>query len=278
MSIPYFEQPHLGPFHAFGALVAAAVLFGTHVLQKRATHERLDPELASRQVFWVLVSGFIGAHLVHSLVYFPSETLEDPISILKVWEGISSFGGFLGAVVGLVLFSRRDEFRALSMTVRWRYIDVVAYAFVMGWAFGRAGCTVAFDHPGSVTTFFLGFTDKAGDVRHNLGLYEALYFVPLMGLFWLLGRKVRRFGPGFFAGLVPVLYAPFRFSIDFLRHVDVRYGGLTPAQWGCFAVFGAGLFVMVRSRRLVAVEASEPEPEAAPASRGGGGKGKKKKR
>lgn len=51
-----FEIPalHLGPItlHAFGALVALAVLVGTWVLRRRAQAEHLDPELAGRMVMW----------------------------------------------------------------------------------------------------------------------------------------------------------------------------------------------------------------------------------
>lgn len=263
MHVPYFEQPHLGPIHAFGVLVAAAVTVGTHVLQKRASHEWLQPQLALRLVYWVLAGGFIGAHLVHVFVYFPEQTLEDPLLILQVWKGISSFGGFLGAVVAIWAFARRDEFRALPVATRWRYVDVVAYAFVMGWVLGRAGCTVAFDHPGLETRFFLGFENADGEVRHNLGLYEVLYFLPLMALYWRLGRRPRRWGPGFLAGLLALLYVPVRFALDFLRHVDVCYEGLTPAQWGCFAAAAAGLYVMWRAGRL---EAGEGGAKAAVAS------------
>ena len=42
--------------------------------------------------------GYIGAHLVDRFVYFPGETLANPISILKFWEGLSSFGGFVGSI------------------------------------------------------------------------------------------------------------------------------------------------------------------------------------
>lgn len=261
MAIPYFSPPHLGPFHAFGALVATAVLVGTHVLQRRAEHERLNPELAARLVFWVLIGGFLGAHLVHCFVYYPKETFENPITILKVWEGISSFGGFVGAVGAIYAFSRRAEWQRLPLPTRWRYIDTVAYAFVMGWIFGRAGCTVAVDHPGSPTTFVLGFERADGTVIHNLGLYEALYFIPLAGLFWMLGRTPRGFGPGFFTGLIALLYGPVRFGLDFLRTADVLYGGLTPGQWGSIAVSLAGVYVIWRAGQLERQEASLPASE-----------------
>jgi phosphatidylglycerol:prolipoprotein diacylglycerol transferase len=245
--IPYFEQPNIpmGPLtiHGFGLMVAAAVLVGTWILRRRAVLEGLEPMLAQQLVTWVLVAGFLGAHLVDRFVYFPRETLADPMSILRLWEGLSSFGGFLGAVVGILLFLRGHSLGGHS----WRYLDVVAFAFPFGWVFGRLGCFMAYDHPGSPTNFLLGQRYRDGVIRHNLGLEEALYTVVLAGLFAAIGK--RRRGPGFYVGALAILYAPFRFSLDFLRKIDVRYLGLTPGQYGSLLVMVAGVAILAASRR-----------------------------
>jgi phosphatidylglycerol:prolipoprotein diacylglycerol transferase len=279
LAFPYFEQPSLklGPltFHAFGALVALAVLFGTWILRRRSVEEKLSPEVSAQMVFWVLVAGFLGAHLVDRLVYFPHDTFERPITILKVWEGISSFGGLLGGAVGAALFIRQSK---MNRVARWRYLDAIAYAFVFGWIFGRLGCTVAFDHPGTPTDFFLGEVYRDGVQRHNLGLYEAIYFVPLSAVYWAVGRKRR--APGFFVALLCVLYPPVRFGFDFLRTIDVRYLGLTPAQWGSIAFVILGFFLFAYGRKLAAAEAAGEtvETPSAAAAKKGSSSGKKKRR
>jgi phosphatidylglycerol:prolipoprotein diacylglycerol transferase len=252
--IPYFDQPSLPlgiiTIHAFGVLVAAAMLVGMRMVRRRAQGDGLDPLLADRLVTWILLGGFIGAHLVDRLIYFPAETLARPVSLLRFWEGLSSFGGFLGAIVGAALFFRRT-----ASEQRWRYLDAVAYGFPFGWIFGRLGCFVAFDHPGAPTKFFLGEMYRDHVVRHNLGLEEALYTVLIALLFHLLGRRGRR-PPGFYVGLLAIVYAPVRFLFDFLRIVDVRYGGLTPGQWGALAVMGLGVFILVRAYKKGEAEAS----------------------
>jgi phosphatidylglycerol:prolipoprotein diacylglycerol transferase len=61
-----------------------------------------------------------------------------------------------------------------------------------------------------------------------------------------------------------VTYAPVRFLLDFLREQegegvlggDPRYGGLTPAQWGCFGLLLLGSYFL----RM----ASRPESATAP--------------
>jgi phosphatidylglycerol---prolipoprotein diacylglyceryl transferase len=253
--LPYIEQPHLSIFglftiHAFGVLVAVAMLVGMRMVRRRAAADGLDPMLADRLVTWILIGGFIGAHLVDRLVYYPGQTLEDPWSLLKFWQGLSSFGGFGGAIVGAVLFFRRE-----AGAERWRYLDAVAYGFPFGWIFGRTGCFLAFDHPGSPTHFFLGEVYRDNVVRHNLGLEEALYTILIAALFYLLGRQPRR-APGFYVGLLPIVYAPVRFLFDFMRKDDVRYLGLTPGQWGAIAVIAVGILILVRAQKKGEAEAS----------------------
>jgi len=245
--IPYFAQPQfsLGPItiHAFGVLVACAVLVGMSIVKRRAAAQGVSEQAIARFLGWVLMGAFAGAHLFDRLVYFPAETLADPTSLLRFWESLSSFGGFLGGSVGAVLFFRKH---AAPGSV-WSYVDSFAYGFPFGWILGRTGCFVAYDHPGRPTAILIGQMYKDGIVRHNLGLYEAIYTIGIAALFHLAGRRPRF--PGFFLGLFMVLYAPFRFAADFLRIGDVRYHSLTPGQYGCIVLGLAGAAVLIKGRR-----------------------------
>ncbi|MEC8423213.1 MAG: hypothetical protein VX000_05510, partial [Myxococcota bacterium] len=60
--------------------------------------------------------------------------------------------------------------------------------------------------------------------------------------------------PGFFTASFCVMYAPIRFILDFLRNgdlrgADVRWAGLTPAQWGMIGMFLAGAAMVVYLRK-----------------------------
>ena len=227
----------------------------------------------------MVLSGFVVAHLYSVLAYFPREAMEDPLLLLKFWEDISSFGGFAGGLLGLWLFFRFKA-RDVDAATRLRYLDVIAYAFPFAWAIGRLACTVAHDHPGTVTTFPLGISLKSAEAQtyinafyreagrlaelpptaelakmafHDLGWYEFLYMSCLMvPAFLALDRKPRP--PGFFLVAFPLLYVPARFTLDFLRISDARYFGLTPGQYAGIAVFLAAVFFMVRIGRRKAKE------------------------
>jgi phosphatidylglycerol:prolipoprotein diacylglycerol transferase len=282
--IPYFPQPeyHLfGPLtiHAFGTIVAVAVIVGWRMVVARTCAKGLDPELVQDLLSYVVLSGFVVAHLYSVLAYFPREVMKDPLLLLKFWEDISSFGGFVGGLLGLWLFFHFKG-RDVDASTRLRYLDVIAYAFPFAWAIGRVACSLAHDHPGTITTFPLGislespgaqnyiafFYLEAGRLMelppqavlakmafHDLGWYEFLYTLCLMvPAFLALDRKPRL--PGFFLIAFLLLYVPARFFLDFLRIGDARYLGLTPGQYAGIAVFLAAIFFAVRIAPLKAKE------------------------
>jgi phosphatidylglycerol---prolipoprotein diacylglyceryl transferase len=246
--IPYFEQPklHLGPItiHAFGVLVALGILLAFRLIRWRAPRLGLDGALAERLAMRMVIVGFICAHVIDRLAYFPRDVLARPWSLLFIWESISSFGGFVGATLVAVWFVRSQPDKALG----WRYLDLIAWAFPAAWLLGRAGCAVAYDHPGYPTTFFLAQRYSDHVVRHNLGLYEALCTIPLVALFGWLGRGKAQ-PPGLFVGLLALVYAPVRFLLDTLRWDDARYFGFTPGQYGAVLLAVVGAVILLRASR-----------------------------
>jgi phosphatidylglycerol:prolipoprotein diacylglycerol transferase len=276
-AIPYVQIPDLTlvPAHAFGAFPAARIAlkpFGTLVAlglyagssaalayaRRRAVSERVLTSFLT----WIVVSSFFFGHVLDTLSYYPQQALRDPWSLLRLWEGLSSFGGFTGCVLGA--FAWRVWYRTPILP----YADVVASCFPLSWTFGRTGCSIAHDHPGvhSSAWFAVRYPDGG---RIDLGLLELAITVPLMLVFlWLQRGRPRPWG--FFAGVMCTYYAPLRFALDFLRERagvseggliaggDARYFGLTPAQWGCLPLFAIGLALLVRLPR------QSTEPPAVP--------------
>lgn len=279
-AIPFFQLrvyevdiPGVGtlPIDPWATLVCIGFVVGLEMARYRAIKLGLDVrDIVDGAVFTVLM-GFGIAHIVTVLFYFPERLTEDGIwSILRVWEGFSSTGGFLGAVIGAALF-----YKVIRKRDALRHADVICYGFPFGWFFGRLGCAVVHDHIGAETTFPLAMqfpdTHFAAGLRHELGLYEAVYMIPVMAAFWWLGRRDRP--PGFFLALFAVAYAPIRFVLDFLRNSDLsahdlRYVGLTPAQYGMVALLAAGLGLLwwLRGRPFEPhpMDGSRPEPAPAP--------------
>ncbi len=240
--------------HPFGILVAAGVILGAFVAERRARRVGLEPMAVSGLSGHVIVAGFVVGHVFDALAYHPDVVRERPWFVLEIWNGLSSFGGFLGAIVGALVWMRRHGLGLVAI----RYAsDPIAFSFPFGWLFGRIGCFLTHDHPGRVTMFPLGVADyEVGyppyQVRHDLGLYEVLWCLAMIPLFLVLGRRARP--RGFFLGLLPVLYAPIRFGLDFLRATDLdtsdpRYLGLTPGHYAAVVLFVLGAMVLFRTWR-----------------------------
>ncbi len=254
--------------HGFGILVASGFLAGAHLAQRKCRRDGLDPEVINKLLFWVVAGVFIGGHLGHALMYDPAHYWENPQELLHVWQGLSSFGGFAASALFVGIFLKR------SKVPFWPFADVIAYGLSLGWFLGRMGCTAAHDHPGRVSEFFLAIpgmcptTTARGGVDcfvacHDLGFYEALFTLAMLLVFLWLDRKPRF--TGFYLGWMITAYAPVRFGMDFLRHpsTDVRYFGLTPAQYGCIIMLALGFYVLAIRRNKPTI------PEIVAAARGG---------
>lgn len=266
--LPYFAQPtlELGPLtlHAFGVIVAAALLLGMEVGRRRlaAVGASLGAD-DERLVWYVVGGGLLGAHWFSLIFYFPETLLNDPWSLLRIWEDLSSFGSMVGGLIGVALFLRQR--RRMTARQRWLLIDVVVYAFALALTLGRLACTVAHDHPGTVTDFPLAISLQSDAARafitdvyaaagraaelppaadlatlgfHDLGWYELIYLAVVVtpAMIWAARRRP---APGSLLLLFITLYMPARFLLDFLRVSDAHYYGLTPAQWAALAFLAA---------------------------------------
>lgn len=250
----------------FGALVATGVYLGAYLTLKRAKRIGLSERAMASFIAWVVGLGFVGGHVLDELFYYPERLVRDPLSLFKLWDGLSSFGGFTGAFIGMLIWRKRYGVPVLP------YADNVMSMLPVGWALGRTGCATAHDHPGVRSDAWLAVQFPGGG-RFDLGLLEMLLTLPLMVAFLVLARKPRPWG--FFSAIACVSYAPIRFALDFLREhaavpgdlhgaIDPRYFYLTPAQWECFALLGLGLVLLRRLLRRVA-DGGGFEPALVPA-------------
>jgi phosphatidylglycerol:prolipoprotein diacylglycerol transferase len=249
--IPWFNIQFpsiLHYIHMFGILVATGILVGARLTRNRGRELGLQDENVASMITFTLLCGFLFAHIFDVFAYQtagPSPTLWQ---ILNPLGGLSSYGGFVGAVSGLVIWCKRRGQKIMP------YADSLAYGLAAGWLFGRLGCFSAHDHPGRLTTFWLSLNygnHYPGGIRHDLGLDEAIWAALMTLLFALLSRRKRPLG--LYLALLTTCYAPVRFCLDFLRATDLsesdpRYFGLTPAQYGSIAVLFVGIAVLIWMR------------------------------
>ena len=269
--LPAFNLPPLElfgvVFKPFHLLILAAVVGGHLLGLRRARQTGLDEKIMADGNILCMATGFVGAHLVALVFYHPERILEDPLILLAIWNGMSSFGGLIGAYVGARVYYRRKG------TYLTTYADAKIFGFVPVWMIGRLGCTITFDHPGTITSFFLGMSNKVGMpkdhfgfysggvVRHNLGFYELLLTAGLTLVLNLTGNY-QPF-PCFHCALMLLLYCPARFGFDFLRVKDKLYMGLTPGQYLSMGGLALAAYLIHHGRTFKARHAQDNEDQDA---------------
>ena len=232
----------------------------------------MTAEQVERLLTWVIIGVILGGRVGFVLFYQPGYFLENPASILRVWEGGMSFhGGFLGVVVAGVVFCRREGIPMLKAA------DLMALAAPTGLFLGRIAnfinaelwgrqtdlpWGVAF--PGEAAQTCAGITDICA--RHPSQLYEAVMEGLLLGsaLLYLAWRRGWLKTPGRITGLFLAGYGTARFLVEFVRQPDaqfVSFGnplglafhiggyGLTMGQALSLPMVAVGLWFLLRSSR-----------------------------
>jgi len=256
----------------FGFLVGLGVVVGEHYAAKRAKAFGYDAALFRSFIFWEMFVGIFFAHAVDAIFYHPDTLARHPLGIFRVFDGLSSFGGFLGAIIGAIGWSSLTWKKgAVLPSLREHRLPLLPFteatvpAFVLTFTFGRLGCALVHDHPGAlaergapfavawpidendgVHTVFGPFHIVHGSVtRYDLGLLELLFLLFMCAA--VIATWKRRLPLGTYIAMVALSYSPVRFCMDFLRlregpDADARYGALTFAQYACIAFFTCGVY------------------------------------
>lgn len=227
-------------WYALGYIVGIAI--GWWIIRMAITRPRLwtggEPAMTKAQleelVTWMVAGIIIGGRLGFVLFYQPAYYLENPLDIVKLWQGGMSFhGGFLGVVVGVILFSRKFGLVTASVA------DLLAIAtppalglvrsanFINGELWGRptdAPWGVIFPGPAAQSCA----TAAGPCARHPSQLYEAgleglLLTIILLTLAFAAGWLKR---PGMLAGLFFLGYGLARMFVEVFRQADPQF--ITP--------------------------------------------------
>jgi len=211
-----------------------------------------QPEDIDDFLVWATLGVVLGGRLGYVLFYKFSYYLDNPIAILKVWQGGMSFhGGLLGVLVATVLFVRRRDLRLLPLA------DVIACAAPIGLFLGRLANFVNGELFGRVTDvpWAMVFPRGGPFPRHPSQLYEAgMEGILLFVVLHLLWRwEAVRLRSGFLTGAFLAGYAAARAVGEMFRQPDAYIGylvgGTTMGQWLSAPMLVVGLILMVRAKR-----------------------------
>ncbi|MEL6773281.1 MAG: prolipoprotein diacylglyceryl transferase [Pseudomonadota bacterium] len=206
----------------------------------------MTPAQPEELLTWMVVGVVGGGRLGFVLFYNPLHYLSNPLQIFAVWEGGMSFhGGFLGVILGVILYCRRNGIPVLQAG------DAVALAAPAGIFFGRIANFINGELWGRQTEVSWGMVFPAvpqaywgGPVnlpRHPSQLYEAATEGLILGLvmWWLAMSRGWLKHPGALIGVFFIGYGAARSFVENFRQGNIEY--VTPDNpWGQVIRFGLG--------------------------------------
>jgi len=190
--------------------------------------------------FWMMAGVLIGSRLFEILIWEPSYYLNNPIEIIKFWNGGMAFhGGMIGIVIATLLLAKKKKWNWQKFA---KIADMVATPVMLGVALGRIGNFINGELWGRVTDVKWCFKFSGADgCRHPVQLYAAGKRLIVFG--WLLFLHYRKeFKPGFIFWNFILWENVGRLIVDFWRE-DTLHWGLSTGQWTSIIIILPTLYI-----------------------------------
>ena len=188
------------------------------------------PDQADSLLTFLIIGVIIGGRLGYVIFYNFGYYLQNPIDILRVWDGGMAFhGGFIGVILAVLIYFR------LNSIPLWSGADLVAIVTPPGLFFGRLANFVNAELWGRPTEVPWGviFPGELAQLcpeivgpcaRHPSQLYEAgleglLLFLLLVSIVYFYGLK----RPGLITGIFAIGYGGSRYLVEFFRVPDQQF-------------------------------------------------------
>ncbi len=304
LSYPAWIQPKIIPglpFHWYGAmyLVAFAITYALFRYQIKKDQINFSQDDTMTMFVWVVVAALLMARIFATIIYDSTgKFLRKPWLVFWPFDenmrfvgfqGMSYFGGLVGALSGAFLWSRRYRQNPL----KWG--DLIVHGFPLGYSFIRLGNFINGELYGRITASPLGMifpharrisveNPRAREIietlafhidegqaavnlpRHPSQLYEAFAEgVLLWVIMWYIIRPRRKFD-GFSIAIYVMGYGIVRFVAEFFRELDTWFDFYTALNlslgqiFSLLAIFGGGAALLVlhqKHKRRPSVETYE---------------------
>lgn len=179
---------------------------------------------------------------------------QHPGEIIAIWKGgIAIYGGIIGTLIGLFVYSRVKKLSLASLC------DLAAFGLLIGQCIGRWGNFVNGEAHGGPTTLPWGMTIDGQSMVHPTFLYESLWNLAGFVLLHFYSKKRR------FKGEIALLYAAWygagRAWIEGLRTDSLYIGSVRVSQLLAIISCIAAVAVLARQYHRIKVAKAFYVPE-----------------
>ncbi|PVZ72395.1 prolipoprotein diacylglyceryl transferase [Pelagibaculum spongiae] len=257
INIGSFQMENLGPtWYGFSYLIGISLVWW--LCRKRAAERNLwKPQQIDDLIFYAFLGVIIGGRLGYKLFYDFAGLAQDPMGMIRIWEGGMSFhGGLIGVLLAVWYFGRSTGKSFFEVG------DFVAPMAPLALACGRVGNFINGELWGRVADpslpWGMVFAGAGSEPRHPSQLYQmageglALFFI-----LWFYSKKPR---PKMaVSGAFLIGYGFFRFMVEFFRQPDshlgfVALGWMSRGQQLSLPMIAVGAMLMVMGYRLAKLQ------------------------
>ena len=173
---------------------------------------------------YLIIGIILGGRLGYIFIYNLSFYINNPLEIIKIWQGGMSFhGGLIGVIFASVIFAKKNNQDSFL------YMDIVALVAPIGIFFGRIANFINSELYGIETNLLWGvkFIQIDNLYRHPSQLYEAIFegIILFLVLIYFRNKGLMK-TPGVISSLFLIFYSSFRIFIEFFREPDEQLGYL----------------------------------------------------
>ncbi len=199
-------------------------------------------------ITFIIIGLLLGGRLGYVLFYNFDFYINNPLEIIKLWQGGMSFhGGVMGIIIASLIFAKMNNDKVFD------YLDVVALVSPIGIFFGRIANFINSELYGIETSMPWGvkFIQVDNFYRHPTQLYEAFLegIVLFLILLFFKGKENLKLS-GTISAFFLIFYSMFRFIIEYFRVPDEQLGYLilnfTMGQLLSLIFFMAGLILFYK--------------------------------
>ena len=188
----------------------------------------------------------IGAGLGGKLLYIFTRSNSTYLTLFDRVGGFVFFGGFIGAVTGLYVYSKRKWDRFFDL------LDIYTSMLPLGQAIGRIGCYFNGCCYGKYYTGILSvkyIVDGKETQVFPAWFIESFFCFMLFICMFGISKKIHS---GVYSSIYMMSYSLFRFSIEFFRGDRIRgvWCGLSTSQYIAIAVFSMGYVILIKSAQI----------------------------
>ena len=226
------------------------------VLYFRQNKSPYDQEQIINLITFQVIGVLIGGRIGYLLLYQGDKFLEDPLSLVRVWEGgMASHGGFIGVFIATLWYAKKSGQSIKPIG------DLIVSVVPPGLFFGRIANFINGELWGKTTEISWGVLfPKAPDfamsvARHPSQIYAAIAegLIPFLYVqlrFWK-SSIIQKY-PGHLAGEFLIIYAIARIFNEIFREPDASLlMGISRGQFYSIFLILAGIIVVLWSRDRV---------------------------